>query len=68
MVKILIIAILILCAIPFIAPEIKIQWTMFLGLPLVIFIGSAGITFITKRIEAIITGAVISAILAGMAL
>ena len=54
--------ILIICAIPFIGPEVKIEWTMYLGLPLVILAGSAGVTFITKRFEAIICGAVIAAL------
>jgi hypothetical protein len=41
----------------------QIEWTIYLSLPLVIiFGGSAVVTFITKRIEAIICGAVIFAL------
>jgi hypothetical protein len=46
----------------FFGTEAQIEWTMYLGLPLVIFAGSAGVTFITSRFEAIICGAVIAAL------
>jgi len=60
---ILMMIILIICALPFIGPELKIEWSTYVGIPLVILIGSTGIAFITKRFEAIIVGMVISAIL-----
>ncbi len=41
----------------------QIEWTVYLSLPLVIiFGGSAVVAFITKRIEAIVCGAVIVAL------
>ncbi len=60
MAGILMMIILIICALPFIGPEVKIEWTTYLGVPLVILIGSAGVAFISKRFEAIIVGMVIS--------
>ena len=61
---ILMMIILVICAVPFIGPEVKIEWTTYLGIPLVILMGSVGIAFISKRFEAIIGGMVISTILA----
>ena len=59
-VGILVLLILIVGIIPF-APETKVEWTVYLGMPLIIFSGSAGIAFISKRIEAIICGMVLAA-------
>ena len=42
--------------------EAAIKWTIYLGMPLIIFAGSAGVAFVTKRLEAIIIGAVIAAL------
>ncbi len=42
--------------------EAQIEWTVYLGFPLVIFFGSAGVAFISKRFEAIIGGIVIAAL------
>jgi hypothetical protein len=56
---IFILLILIVGIIPF-TPETKIGWTVYLGMPLIIFLGSAGIAFICKRIEAIICGMVMA--------
>jgi hypothetical protein len=42
--------------------EAEIQWTVYLGFPLVIFFGSVAITFITRRIEAIMVGVILAAI------
>ena len=61
--SILMMVILVLCALPFLSPEVKIEWTTYFGIPLVILLGSAGVTFITRRFEAIIVGMVISIIL-----
>jgi len=58
--SILMMIILVICAVPFIGPEVKIEWTTYLGMPLAILAGSAGIAFISKRFEAIIGGLVIS--------
>lgn len=59
---ILMMVILVICIVPFIGPEIKVEWTTYLGMPLVILTGSVGIAFISKRFEAIIGGMVISAL------
>jgi len=58
---ILVLLILIVGIIPF-APETKIEWTVYLGMPLIILTGSAGIAFISKRIEAIIGGIILAAL------
>ena len=42
--------------------ETQIEWTMYLGMPLIIVFGSAGVSFVTKRLEAIIVGMVIAAL------
>ena len=42
--------------------ETQIEWTMYLGMPLIIVFGSVGIAFVTKRLEAIIGGVVIAAL------
>jgi len=47
---------------PFLDIATKIEWTTYLGMPLIILTGSAGVTFITKRFEAIICGVVLSAL------
>jgi len=47
---------------PFLDPATKIEWTTYFGMPLIILTGSAGTAFITKRFEAIICGAVLSAL------
>ena len=60
--SVLMIIILVLCAMPFIGPEVKIEWTTYLGMPLIILMGAAGATFVTKRFEAIIVGMVICAL------
>ena len=41
----------------------QITWTTYLGIPLVILIGSAGVAFITRRFEAIIAGVILSILL-----
>ncbi|MBA7577410.1 hypothetical protein ES708_19262 [subsurface metagenome] len=53
---------LVICAVPLIGPESKIELATYLGIPLVILMGSAGIAFISKRFEAIIGGIIISAL------
>ncbi len=42
--------------------EPQIEWTMYLGIPLIIVFGSAGVAFVTKRLEAIVGGMVIAAL------
>lgn len=49
-------------AMPFLGPATKIEWTTYLGMPLVILTGSAGAAFITKRFEAIICGVILGAL------
>lgn len=51
--------ILVIGLLPLIGPEVKIEWTTYLGMPLVILLGSTGVAFIGKRFEAIIGGMVI---------
>ena len=58
---ILVMLILLVGIIPF-PPEAKIEWTVYLGMPLVILTGSAGIAFLSKRIEAIIGGIILAAL------
>lgn len=58
----LIIAITAIGMTPFLGIGAKIEWTAYLGIPLVILTGSAGAAFITRRFEAIIGGIVISAL------
>lgn len=58
---ILVLLILIIGIIPF-ATETKIEWTVYLGIPLVILTGSAGVAFISKRFEAIIGGVILAAL------
>jgi hypothetical protein len=40
----------------------KIEWTTYLGIPLIILTGSAGVVFISKRFEAIIGGVILAAL------
>jgi fucose permease len=47
---------------PFLDPATKIEWTTYFGMPLIILTGAAGTAFITRRFEAIICGAVLSAL------
>jgi len=47
---------------PFLDIATKIEWTTYLGMPLIILTGTAGTVFITKRFEAIICGVVLSAL------
>ena len=59
---IIVLAILLVGMMPFLNTASKIEWTTYLGIPLIIFTGSAGTAFVTKRFEAIIGGAVLSAL------
>ena len=43
-------------------PEVHIEWIIYLGIPLILIFGSAGLTFVTERIEAIIVGLVLAAL------
>ncbi len=58
--KILMLIIAVIVSIPFLSPDVKITWTMYLGMPLIILMGAAGAAFITRKIEAIIAGIVLS--------
>jgi uncharacterized MnhB-related membrane protein len=49
-------------SLPFLDIASKITWTTYLGIPLIILTGSAGVALITRRFEAIIGGAVVSAL------
>ena len=61
-VGIIVIVIILVGIMPFLDTASKIEWTTYLGIPLIIFTGSAGTAFVTKRFEAIIGGAVLSAL------
>lgn len=47
---------------PFLDTSLKIEWTTYLGIPLIVFTGSAGTAFVTKRFEIIIGGVILSAL------
>jgi len=54
--------IMLISMMPFLDPATKIEWTTYFGMPLIILTGSAGMAFITKRLEAIICGIMLSAL------
>ena len=60
-VGIIVIAIVLVGMTPFLDSPSKIEWTTYLGIPLTIFAGCAGVAFVTRRLEAIIGGSVLSA-------
>jgi hypothetical protein len=43
--------------------EAEIEWTVYLSIPLAIIFGAAGMAFFQRRIEAIIGGMIIGALL-----
>jgi len=59
---ILALVIMIISMIFFIRPEVRIELITYLGIPLVILTGSAGVAFIARRFEVIIGGMVVSAL------
>jgi len=59
---IIVIVIMLVSMMPFLDTASKIEWTTYLGIPLIIFIGSAGIAFVTKQFEAIVGGVIFSAL------
>lgn len=61
-VGIIVIVIMLVGMSPFLSAASKIEWTTYLGIPLIIFTGSAGTALITKRFETIIGGVIISAL------
>lgn len=61
-VNVIMAVIVVIGLLPFLDIASKMQWTVYLGMPLIILIGSAGVAFITKRIEAIIGGMIIAAL------
>ena len=61
-VGIIVIVIMLVSMMPFLDTASKIEWTTYLGIPLIIFTGSAGTAFVTKRFEAIIGGVILSAL------
>ena len=61
-VGIIVIVIMLVGTMPFLDAALKIEWTTYLGIPLIIFTGSAGTAFVTKRFEAIIGGVILSAL------
>lgn len=61
-VVVIVVVIMLVSMMPFIDIASKIEWTTYLGIPLIIFTGSAGTAFVTKRFEAIIGGVVLSAL------
>jgi len=59
---IIVVVIMLVGMMPFLDTASKVEWTTYLGIPLIIFTGSAGTAFVTKRLEAIIGGVVLSAL------
>lgn len=59
---ILVIVITLVSMIPFLDIAAKIEWITYLGILLIMFTGSAGIAFVTRRFEAIIGGVILSAL------
>lgn len=59
---IIVVALMVISVIPFLDIAVRIQWTTYLGIPLIILTGSAGVAFVTKRFEAIIGGALLSVV------
>lgn len=57
---ILVVVLMLICMMPFLDTASKIEWTTYLGIPLIILAGSAGTAFVTKRFEAIVGGAVLA--------
>jgi len=51
----------VLGSLPFLDAATKIELTTYLGIPLVILTGSAGVAFISRRFEAIVSGVILSA-------
>lgn len=60
---ILAIAIFLIRFLPCIPVETKIEWIMYLGLPLMFIVGGAAFAYIKNAIIAVITGAIIYAVL-----
>lgn len=50
-------------SIPFVGGETVITWLTYMAIPLVILAGSAGVAFYTKRVEAVIGGMVMAALI-----
>jgi len=61
-IAILMLAMVIIGAVPFVEAGTKIVLTTYMGIPLVILTGSVGMAFLSKRFEAIITGIILSAL------
>lgn len=59
---IIVVALVLVSVIPFLDIAVKIGWTTYLGIPLIILTGSAGVAFVTKRFEAIIGGVLLSVV------
>jgi hypothetical protein len=57
---ILVALILVVSTFPSLDISTQITWTTYLGIPLIILTGSAGVAFVTKRFEAILLGALLS--------
>lgn len=64
MIVVILVGIMVLVgSLPFLDIASKMTWTTYLGIPLVILTGSAGVAFVTKRFEAIIGGAILIVLL-----
>jgi len=59
-VGIIVVALTLVSMMPFLDIAVKIEWTTYLGIPLIILTGSAGVAFVTNRFEAIIGGVLLS--------
>jgi len=63
---IIMLVILVIGSIPLIGLATQIEWTFYLSIPLILLMGSAGVAFLTKRIEVLIGGVVITALLSAL--
>ncbi len=62
LIAVLVALLLVISSVPFVELGTKIQWTTYLGIPLVILTGSAGVAFICRRFEVVIVGMILSAL------
>jgi len=63
---IIMLVILVIGSIPLIGLATQIEWAFYLSIPLILLMGSAGVAFLTKRIEVLIGGVVITALLSAL--
>ena len=59
---ILVVAVFLVSVLPFEELSTRVEATTFTGIPLMILAGSTGVAYVTKRLEAIVAGVVLSAL------